>query len=90
MTNYKIYQNLPAEPINPQAYHLNLGQGKQQELLRVEERYKTKHDKYSRAIDLPDMAKCLLEQSKCSHQILSVMMLSKVCTISFEQLEASP
>ena len=54
MTNYKLYPTLPTEPlapIDPRVYLLNVIQGKQQELLRQKERYKEKHEKYSKAID---------------------------------------
>ena len=39
MTNYNTYPSLPIEPsapLDPQAYHLNMVQGKRQELLRLE------------------------------------------------------
>ena len=54
MTNYKLYPTLPTEPsapMDPRAYLLNVIQGKQQELLRQKERYKKKHEKYSKALD---------------------------------------
>ena len=41
MENYNIYPTIPAEPsahLDPQSYHLNIIQGKQQGFLKLEER----------------------------------------------------
>ena len=51
MTNYRLYPALPKEPLDPQAYCLQVVQGKQQELVRLKERTEKKHEKYSKVSD---------------------------------------
>ena len=51
MTNYNVYSHSPPTLLDPQAYHLNVAQEKRQELLRINERFEEKHQKYSKALD---------------------------------------
>ena len=48
--NYNVYSHSPPMPLDRQAYHLNMAQEKQQELLRLNERYEKQHEKYSKAL----------------------------------------
>ena len=51
MTSYNTYsQPMPLAILDPQFYHLNVVQRKCQELLGLEEKYKAKHKKYSKAL----------------------------------------
>ena len=54
MTSYNIYPNLSTKlsaPLEPQPYHLNIIQSKQQELLKLEETYKKKYEQYSKTLN---------------------------------------
>ena len=77
--NCNLYPTLPTEPsapLDPQSYHLNMFQRKQQELLRLKERYKKKHEKYSKTLDqLTWLSACLSSLSVASG-ISSVETLS--------------
>ena len=54
--SFRIYPNLPSapidgSPIDQEAYHFNLVQSEQQELLKLEEKYEKKYEKYSRTLE---------------------------------------
>ena len=51
MTNYNMYPTLTTAPLDPQAYHLNIIQSKQQGLLKLEERFKKKYKRYTKILD---------------------------------------
>ena len=54
MTSYKLYPDLPKEPFTPpqpQFYHINVIQSKQQGLLKLGERYMMKYSTYSKILD---------------------------------------
>ena len=79
MANYKLYPTLPTEslaPLDPQSYHLDVVQGKPQELLRLEERYKKKHEKYSKTSDR------LTWLNLCSSGLGVASGISSVATLS--------
>ena len=78
MTNYKIYLNVPTEPVlmDPQAYCLHVAQGKRQELLRLEERYKKMQEKYSKILDRLTWLNVCLSSLSVSSGISSVATLS--------------
>ena len=79
MTNYNTYPILPNEPLTPldlQFYCLNVVQGKQQELLRPEERYKKKHEKYSKTLDQLTWLNACLSGLSIASGISSVVTLS--------------
>ena len=51
MTSCNIYPTVPSTPEDPQVnYHLNIIQSKRQGLLKLEERYKKKHKKYTKIL----------------------------------------
>ena len=49
MTTYNMYSQ--PMPSDPKFYHLDMVQGKWQELVRLKEKYGKKHEKYSKALD---------------------------------------
>ena len=54
MTNYNINPTIPTEPLaplDPQSYDLNVIQGKQQGLLKLEEMLKKEIQKYTKILD---------------------------------------
>ena len=52
MTSYNIYPTVPSAPEYPQVTcHLNVIQGKQQGLLKLEKRYEKKYKKYTKILD---------------------------------------
>ena len=77
MTSYNIYPTVPSAPEYPQkVYHLNLIQGKGQELLKFEERYKKKHKKYTKILDR------LTWLNACSSSLSIASGISSVATLS--------
>ena len=51
MMTYNIYSTIPTAPLDPQAYHLNVIQSKQQGLLKLEGKYEKKYKKYIKIMD---------------------------------------
>ena len=66
----------PSAPLDPPSYHLNMVQEKQQELLRLEERYNKKHKKYSKTLDR------LIWPNACSNCLSITSGTSSVATLS--------
>ena len=53
MTSYNIYPDIPKEPLvplEPQSFHLNIIQSKQQGLLQLGERFAKKYSKFSKIL----------------------------------------
>ena len=72
MTNYNVYPTAPENP--PVSYHLVTIQNKQQELTKLEERYKKKYKKYTKTLNrlvalnaCASGVKCLRQWIKHSH-----------------------
>ena len=79
MTNYNIYPDLskePSAPPQPQSYHLNIIQSKQDGLLRLEERYRKIYSKYSKILDR------LVWLNACSSGLRVATGISSVATLS--------
>ena len=77
MTSYNIYPTIPSAPEDSQvAYHLNVIQGKQQGLLKLEERYKKKYKKYTKTLDR------LTWLNTCSSSLSVATGISSVATLS--------
>ena len=54
--SFRIYPKIPlapidGSPIEQEAYHFNLVQGEQQELVKLKEKYERKYEKYSRTLE---------------------------------------
>ena len=79
MTKYNVYRTLPTEPsaaLDPQSYHLNVIQGKQQGLLKLEERYKKKYKKHTKILDRLVWLNACSSGLSVASEISSVAMLS--------------
>ena len=77
MTSCNIYLTVPSAPEDPQvAYHLNVIQHKQQELLKLEERYNKKYKKYSEVLNR------LVWLNACSSGLSIATGISSVATLS--------
>ena len=75
MTEYKTYPTLPTAP--PQEnYHWDIIQSKRQGLLKLEEKYKKKHKKYTKTLDR------LIWLNACSSGITVASGVSSVATLS--------
>ena len=74
MTSYNIY---PSAPENPQIdYHLSMFQNKQQELSKLEERYKKKYEKYTKTLNH------LVMLNACSSGLSVASGISSVAALS--------
>ena len=69
-------------PLDPKFCHLNVVQGKWQELLRLEERYKKKHEKYSKALEWLTWLKACSSGLSIASGISSVVTLSTLIGLS--------
>ena len=79
MTSYNIYPDIPKKPsapLEPQSYHLNVIQSKQQRLLKLEERYAKKYSKYSSILGR------LVWLNACSGSLNVATGISSVATLS--------
>ena len=76
MTTYNVYSHSPPMPLDPQAYHANVAQEKRQELLRLDERYEKKCEKYSKALDRQTWLNACSSSLSVASGISSVAMLS--------------
>ena len=81
MTNYKLYLNLPMEPLappeNPQvAYHLSVIQAKRQGLKNKEQMFKQKYEKYTKILNR------LMWLNACSSGISVATGISSVATFA--------
>ena len=79
MTNYKLYLNILAEfstPMDLKTYCLHMVPRKQQELLKLEERYKRKHKKYSKTLNQ------LMWQNACSSSLSIASGISSVVMLT--------
>ena len=76
---YKLYPDLPTEPsapLEPQSYHLNVIESKQEGLLKLEEMYKKKYFKYFRTLNR------LTWLNACSSGLSVASGISSVATLS--------
>ena len=77
MTSYNIYPPIPSAPEDPQvAYHLDVIQSKQQGLLKLEERYKIKYEKYTKTLNRLVALNACASGLSIANGILSVATLS--------------
>ena len=77
MTSYNIYPPIPSAPEYPQvAYNLNVIQNKQQDLSKLEERYKKKYKKYTKILDR------LTWLNACASGLSIASGISSVATLS--------
>ena len=79
MTNYNINPTIPTEPLallDPQSYCLNAIKGKQQGLLKQEERYVQKYKKYTEILDRLEWL------NTCSSSLGVATGISSVATLS--------
>ena len=77
MTNYDIYPPIPSAPEDPQvAYHLSMIQNKQQELSKLEERYKEKYEKCAKTLNR------LVTLNACTSGLSIASGISSAATLS--------
>ena len=79
MTSFNIYPDLPKEPsapLEPQYYRQNIIKSKQQELLKLKERYANKYSKYSKILNQ------LVWVNTCSNSLSVAIGISSVATLS--------
>ena len=79
ITNYNIHPDLPKKPsapLEPQFYHQNVIKSKQQELLKLKERYAKKYTKYSKMLGQ------LVWLNACSSSLSGATGISSVATLS--------
>ena len=76
MTRYNVYLPTHSASLDPQAYHLNVVQEKQQELLRLNERYEKTDEKYSKALGRLTWLNACSSSLRVSSEISSLVTLS--------------
>ena len=77
MTSYNIYPTVPSAPEVPQvAYHLSTIRDKQQELSKLEDRYKEKYKKYTKTLNR------LVTLNACAIGLSVASGISSVATLS--------
>ena len=77
MTSYNIYPPIALAPEDPQlAYHLSMIQNKWQELLKLKERCKEKHKKYTKTLNH------LVTLNACASGLSVASGISSVATLS--------
>ena len=77
MTSYNIYPAIPSAPEDPQVdFHSSTMQSKWQGLLKLQERYKKKYEKYTKILDR------LTWLNACSSGISVATGISSVATLA--------
>ena len=80
-----MYPTLPTEPLlllDPQSCHINVVQGKQQELLGLEKRYKKKHEICFKTLDRLTWPNACSSSLGITSGILGVVTFSTLTSLS--------